>query len=100
MPSPLETIYKLAEAGCDIRIIRDGVFQIIGFYKHGSITVNINENVYSTRYTDNISFGSNDLFQELLNLNYECWVSVKDRYSGWRHMESPWREYYLDLSID
>ena len=94
-----DVMVKLAKKGIDVRLVDYNIYEITGFYKSGTILVNLDEQTIKSRYDEFVHFEEDDLLVKLVECNFDWWLRSKDRYDGWMYMDKPWQELYEELNI-
>lgn len=87
--------------GVEVQKLNETNYEVFGFYKSGSIIVDLDKNEIVARYNERTKFESSmDLLGELIQLNHVWYERSKDRWQGWSEMDANWvkiEEDYEDL---
>lgn len=91
---------ELKDKGIPATIINLKPFtiQIVGFYKNGTVDIYYDDSrgyCVHRRY-DDISYGDNITFDDIVYLNYLEWLSYRERYDGWKYPEECFIPYLLE----
>lgn len=98
MTDYIQQLGMIAERGIEINMLSATQFSVGGFYKSGTVEVDIEKETITSRY-DEISEFNNDLKQSLTKLNYDWWNRSKDRYDGWSNPDSSWEPLLLEYGF-
>jgi hypothetical protein len=80
---------KLAKLGIEVCVVSENCFTVGGFYKSGTVEVDIKYDQITARYQEINDF-SDDLEYMLTRVNYEWWQKSKNRYEGWENPSEQW----------
>lgn len=95
----IEQLGILAERGIIVQMISRSKFIVDGFYKSGTVCVDIDECTITARYDEVSSIYNNDLIQTLVDINYDWWLRSKDRYDGWKNPDSLWIKLLMEYGL-
>lgn len=92
----MKSLEFLAKCGVDVRLLRHDEYEIGGFYKSGTVHVDLTNKIITARYDTEYPFDTFDkwssLEEQLLYINMEWWERSKFRYDGWRDLDCDWHE--------
>jgi hypothetical protein len=86
----VEQLGLLAEAGVEVKMVSRFEYAVYGFYKSGSVRVNLASNTVTARYNEVTEFDPAKLKEALVELNYDWWLFSQDRYEVWTRPDAAW----------
>lgn len=81
---------ELAQLGIEIHMKTMYIFEVYGFYKSGTVLVDIQDETVTARYDEVSTIYDEDLIQTLVDVNYDWWQRSMNRHDGWRNPDSNW----------
>lgn len=98
MNKNFEILGKLAESGIEVTMLSVNSFAVGGFYKSGTVTVDLVAETITARYNE-VSAFNGDLRQILVDTNYDWWQHSKDRFDGWASPDSNWLPLLMEYGL-
>jgi hypothetical protein len=95
----IEQLGILAERGILITKNSRSIFELSGFYKSGTVKVNVDEGTIVARYDEEYSICNNDLVQTLVDINYDWWQRSKDRSADWKNPDVMWLDLLQEYGL-
>jgi hypothetical protein len=78
---------------CEYVIDRGFVYEIDGFYKSDTISIEEQNGILiaTARYNEKTEINTPE---DIVKLNYKWWEYSKDRYDGWKYPSKNWKNLY------
>lgn len=94
----LEALAFLAKRGVSVSMVDIDTFDVGGFYKSGTVRVDLKTNSFVSRYDEVWKVPSySTLVQQLLWSNEEWQIRSADLFDGWKEMNPEWALVQKDL---
>ena len=93
-----EVLEFLNTHGVEVHEFSENVYEIGGFYKSGSVTLDLNTRVITARYNEQTVIPEwSNILQELVWLNNKWHQRSKDHFDGWYEVDSGWSRVMEDF---
>jgi len=89
---------NLAKSRVSITMLSSTDFAVGGFYKSGTVHVDLSAGTLTARYGEVSEFGE-DLLRSLVEINYSWWQRSKDRFDGWVNPDANWLPFFIEYGL-
>ncbi len=94
MNKDIEILGYLAGSGISVRMLSATRYELSGFYKSGTVVVDISNKTITARYAEVTKY--DDLKDSLVAVNYHWWCISKGRSDGWENPDKQWEPLLLE----
>ncbi|AUZ94944.1 hypothetical protein FDI40_gp162 [Agrobacterium phage Atu_ph07] len=86
----LKVFGAMAECGIPVTVVGEHKFEIGGFYKSGTVMVDLERSEITDRYKDVTAFDDDSFVFDLVSLHNNWHTRSKDRLSDWKNVHGGW----------